>query len=281
VVSGFRVSAAGTGPAGAPLSAGTYRVTTADAWSWVQIPVRGYGWMVVDPTPATYSDAQRPQSVGARPSQVQTATPTQNALVTPANGGHAVAPPSSVTHPRGPGTVATILLVLLALALASALAIALLVLRKRLRRHRRRRALDPRTRLLGAWHETLDVLAESGLPDFTALTSAEISTRTGAQFGPDSARQAEQLGQAANAALFSSRALIGPGEADAAWRDHTVLRTLVRRQLSLPQRAAAELRYRHAHVSRPVAGPPSWASTAAAAREFHEGAARPLRRRRH
>jgi len=104
--------------------------------------------------------------------------------------------------------------------------------------------------LLGAWHESLDVLAESGLADLTNLTSSEIVMATGDRFGAEPARHAAYLGQAANAAIYSSSIWVGPAEADAAWVAHTTLRRLVRRRLGVGARLAAGLRFHRVRAPR-------------------------------
>jgi hypothetical protein len=50
LVTGYRVAADSTG---ALIPAGTYRITNRQAWAWVEVPVAGLGWVVVDPTPDT------------------------------------------------------------------------------------------------------------------------------------------------------------------------------------------------------------------------------------
>ncbi len=67
VVTGFRApSAAG---ASAPLAAGQYEVTNRDAWTWDEVPVVGYGWVVIDATPVlTTADPSAPsEAVKAAP----------------------------------------------------------------------------------------------------------------------------------------------------------------------------------------------------------------------
>ncbi|MCU1656024.1 MAG: Transglutaminase-like superfamily protein [Pseudonocardiales bacterium] len=267
LVTGFRVPSPS---GGVTLTPGTYTVTTADAWTWVEIPLRGGGWVVVDPSPSTYSGAEQQASASPSPSQTPSAAPTRNALITRANGGHAVAPKSTVPHKhgatRGP------LMVLLAIAAGVLIVLVLLgaVLRKRLRVRRRRRLPDPRRRLLGAWHESLDVLTESGLPDLTNLTSAEIATATGERFGDEPAAQAQLLGRAANTAVYTGSVAVTPVQADAAWQAHATLRRLVRRQLSPRARLVAGLRF-HRSLSRTVIGPASWAEAGARGKRPRRG----------
>ncbi|MCW2595509.1 MAG: Transglutaminase-like superfamily protein [Jatrophihabitans sp.] len=261
VVTGFRLPPEGSG---STIPAGTHTVTTADAWTWVEIPIRGRGWVVLDAAPGRYS-GQKPPSSAAPPSTLPPPpTPTQNALITTSNpNSHAVAPPSKVpTSDRVSAT--TLAIVLIGLAILIVLLLVVLVLRKRVRARLRRRPGDPRRRLLGAWQESLDVLVESGLPDLTYLTSAEVAARTKERFGGETAAQALYIGDSANAAIFSPTSWVGAAEADAAWRAQTVLRKSVRRRLSLRERAGAGLRYHRTTRVLPVVGPSSWAAAAKA-----------------
>ncbi|MDT7549529.1 MAG: hypothetical protein QOE84_1923, partial [Actinomycetota bacterium] len=71
IVSGFRIKL----PNGTTnLPSGTYSVTTAEAWTWVEIPVRGLGWVVLDPSPGTYA-GQTPQNGASTPSPSPSPTP--------------------------------------------------------------------------------------------------------------------------------------------------------------------------------------------------------------
>ncbi|MEP7019517.1 MAG: transglutaminase domain-containing protein [Pseudonocardiales bacterium] len=277
LVTGFRLP---TAPGEHSLRAGSYAVTTAEAWTWVEIPIRGSGWVVVDPAPAAVSGAQRTPSAGSSPSPTRSSTPTRNGLITQSNGGHAVAPKSDVPHrpaaSHGP-LIVTVLIGFGALILLALLAVPLC---KRLRARRRRRPADPRRRLLGAWHESLDVLAESGLSDLTPLTSTEIVAATGERVGAQPAGQAAYLGQVANAALYNASSWIGSAEADAAWTAQRALRRLVRRRLGVRARVVAGLRYHRTKTPRTVAGPLSWAEPLPAANRRREDA-RWARRARH
>jgi hypothetical protein len=240
LVAGFRVTA----PRGASLlPAGTYRVTTAEAWTWVEIPIRGAGWVALDPSPGTYA-GQTPPRAGASPSPSPSPKPSQNAQLTHSNdGGHAVAPGSNTPHSKGLSTLALVVIVLGAIALALAAFLAFLLSRKYARLRRRSGHDDPRRRLLGAWQESIDVLVEAGLPDLTNATSAEVAASAETRFGPEPGARARQLGDAANVAIFSPSSPVAAGEADAAWQAHAVLRRTVRRRLPMQQRIQARLRY--------------------------------------
>jgi hypothetical protein len=256
VVSGFRVPL----PNGdTQLAAGTHQVRSSDAWTWVEIPVRGLGWVVLDPSPGTYSN-QTPPHASAVPSQSPSPTPSKNALVTHANGnGNAVAKKSGTPHAKSLSVAALVVIVLAVLLLVAILVLAFLLARKQVRLRRRRRGGDPRRRLLDAWHESLDVLVEAGLPDLTYATSAEVADAANAQFGGAPGTHARVLGDAANVAIFSPTSWVGPDEADAAWQTHYSLRKSVRRTLGFRDRVKARLRYNHRPRVHKLDGPESWA----------------------
>ncbi|MGH8959838.1 MAG: DUF3488 and transglutaminase-like domain-containing protein [Jatrophihabitantaceae bacterium] len=259
LASGFRV----TPDAGkSTIPAGHYDVRTAQAWTWVEIPIVGVGWVVLDASPGTYSNARVEPTAAASPSPSPTSTPTQNALITKSNNGHAIAPKSSTPH--SPGTSQRTLVITLLITFGAILLalLVLLLLRKQFRRSRRQRDADPRIRALGAWRESIDVLTEAGLPDLSSMTSAEIAALTGSRFGPDPAEQAGYLGRTANAAVYSTALLVSPQDADAAWQSERALRKLVGRQLGLRGRLAAWLRYHRNPHAAVIAGPKSWTAEA-------------------
>jgi hypothetical protein len=276
LVTGFRVSDTD----GGTLRHGRYEVTTKQAWTWVEIPIVGQGWVVLDAAPSSVSNARASSSAAASPSPTPTSSPTQNVLITKSNGGHAIAPKSEV--PAGPGAshkalVIALLITFGALVLAALL---LLLLRKGLRRRRRQRDPDPRARVVGAWRESIDVLTEAGLPDLTNLTSTEIAGLAGAQFGADPGSQVSYIGQTANSAAYSTALLVGPQDADAAWQAEKALRRQVNRQLGFGGRFAAWLRYhRNPHVEV-IEGPRSWATESAGRHAASRKMSR-LRRRGH
>lgn len=255
VVTGFRVTPPGSKSL---LPAGTYQVTPADAWTWVEIPVVGSGWVVLDAAPGHFAGPRQRASVGTTSSPVPTLTPTRNALITQGNAGHAVATESAVpgSHGGSNDLLLTVLIVVAALILFAALAIVLL--RKQVRASRRRHLPDPRRRLVGAWQEGIDLLRESGLPELSTLTSAEIAFETARRFGPEPAGHAHYLGSSANAAVYSQTAVIDDADADAAWAAERELRHAVRRQLGLRARLVAGLRYQWRKAPPPVTGPASW-----------------------
>jgi Transglutaminase-like superfamily len=262
VASGFRIP---IGNGATSLHEGSYTVRTADAWSWVEIPVSGLGWVVLDPSPTTYAGQTPPRGGTTAPSPSPTPTPSQNAQLTHSNqGGHNVAAPNPPTHGTGLSATAAAIIVLAVLAFVALLLVLILVGRKQVRARRRRRGGDPRRRLLGAWQESIDVLVEAGLPDLTYATNAEVVAAAETRFGGDSAAPARFVGEAANVAIFSPSSWVGPADADAAWRAQALLRKTVRRRLSWRDRMGARLRYNRPHRERARLGPASWADEAKA-----------------
>ncbi|HEY2271286.1 MAG TPA: transglutaminase domain-containing protein [Jatrophihabitantaceae bacterium] len=263
VVTGFRVRSNGS----TALQPGQYDVTTADAWTWAEIPIAGVGWVVVDATPGAYASSSPEKASVAPPPSTSSAPQSQNALVTQGNGGHAVTPkvhPPAASHASKYGVLVALLVALTILVIVLLL---ILVTRKPVRAARRRRAPDPRLRIVGAWRESMDVLTEAGLPELSSLTSAEIAELTAERFGADSAQSATTLGSAANAVTYSSATVVQPADADAAWQEHRLLRRQVLRTMTVRDRLATGLRY-HRPRRRPTpSSPASWASATAARAE--------------
>lgn len=261
VVTGFRVEKDGS----TLLPAGSYSVTASQAWTWAEVPIIGKGWLVLDATPSQFSDQSRDQDTGASSSPTPSSTPSQPLITQASGGGHAVASKANPNIATRTASSSGLLVAVLIAGAALVLAMLLVLLsRKPVRRVRRQRAPDPRTQLLGAWQESLDMLTESGLPELTALTSAEIAELTGAQFGPASREQATVLGHAANAVAYSAATVVEPREVTRAWATQRRLRRAVRTQLPVGQRVMAAVRYHHAKRVRAGAGPSSWAAEAAA-----------------
>ena len=272
VATGFRVTSS-SGTAAQLTPGNSYRVTTADAWTWTEVPIVGRGWVVLDASPGEFSAQDQQPNAGAAPSPSSSKVPSQNALITRSNGGHAIAKKSSVPHTAAASRRGLLVALLIALAALSVALLFVLASRKRIRAARRRRNRDPRGRLLGAWRESIDMLVESGLPELSTMTSAEIATLTGEQFGSIPGAQVVALGEAANAAAYSVATVIAPAEADAAWVAQRTLRRSVRHQLSISARMAAALRYHRRARAEPQPGPASWVTSAAATRLSEQGAA--------
>jgi Transglutaminase-like superfamily len=263
VATGFRVPAHG---GGSLLTPSTYEVTSAEAWTWVEVPVVGSGWVVLDASPGRYVPTIQPTQKASAEPNPSTAPPSQNALQTQGNNGNAVAPPSSV--PTAITSASKALIIALSIVFGLLLIALLLGLfgRKPLRAARRRRSPDPRARLIGAWQESLDVLTEAGLPELSTLTSAEVAALAGEQFGARPRAEAESLGTAANAVAYSVHTQVATRDADAAWERHRVLRKQVRavawwRACATTERARAAVRSVHRRGRRMPGTAPNAAPT--------------------
>jgi hypothetical protein len=258
IATGFRVH-----PELGRLPAGTYHVSTAEAWTWVTVPVTGAGWVVLDAAPTRYGNNAPEQSQGATtsPSPLPTRTPS-DAVISQGSGGHGVAPESQVPDQPPADRSAVLRGVLIAVVALAGVLVLLLLLRKPVRAWRRRRRPDPRDRLLGAWQECIDVLSEAGLPPLDALTNAEIAALAAERFGPEPGFRAADLGRQANAVVYSERTTIGDGQAAEAWRTQRSVRRMVRRGLGPRDRVAATLRYHRVRHRKPAWSPTSWADIA-------------------
>jgi hypothetical protein len=157
-----------------------------------------------------------------------------------------VAPKSAVPHGRHAAPTTLLVVVLWVIVAVIALLLLVLLVRKRLRRRRRRRLNDPARRAVAAWHESIDVLSEAGLPPLTAMTGDEIAELAGDQFGPEPATHASFIGRTAGAAVYSTALLVRPEDADAAWAAERELRRHVNRRLGPGGRLRAWLRYSRA-----------------------------------
>lgn len=243
LVTGYRV----TPPASRPhaMRAGaTYAVTNREAWTWVELPVAGLGWVVADPTPSATGAPPAPTIKEAPSSTVP--LPPQSAQANVAPSGHAVAPPVNVRL-RGPTEASDNALVLAALVvglalIAAALVVLVIVAIRGGRRYRRRRAPDPRRRAEGAWHETLDVLWEHGTGGLRSLTNSEVVEEVSGLFGPEAAAQVAVVALIANAALFCVGSEVRDADAGEAWVSVDRLRRTLRRAEPVARRARNLLR---------------------------------------
>lgn len=246
VVTGFRLAGSS---AGSPLAAGTYRVTSRQAWAWVEIPVAGVGWVVADPTPdaTTSAAAPPPEAVQAAP----TTLPPRSANAVPRNritGGHALAPRARFKVSRH-RSIPVWLLALI--ALAAALVLMGLIgpgqaaLRRAWRR-RNRRSADPAERAVGAWLEFLDGLERAGMPAPPGATNAEVAADVAHHFGSELVEPAAAIAVIADRAVFAPSEPLEADSAERAWQLQDSLHRLIHRQLDRRGRLWALLSVGHA-----------------------------------
>jgi hypothetical protein len=241
VVTGFRLRAGSdTGPG----PAGSYPVTNRQAWTWVEIPVAGMGWLVADPTPDAVVGigSSPPEAVRTAPTTV----PPNRANAVPRSeitGRHAVARPALVRVPANHSLPRWVLGV--AVTAGVLMAIALLgpglAGARRLLRRRARRRPEPTQLAVGAWLELLDTLEQAGLAASPADTNAEVARAAGHVFGSDLAGPVEEVGSVAERAMFSVHGTPDQPAAQQAWATQQALRRTVHRSLDRRQRARALL----------------------------------------
>jgi hypothetical protein len=241
VVTGFRAPSAAN--ASAPLPAGTYDLTNRDAWTWDEVPVVGYGWVVVDATPVlTTADPSAP----SEPVKAAPRAPAKQATALPGKGAaHAIAKPVNVklTLPlhldwalvSGAGLPIAIILTLLIGGLGVP------ALRRRLRRLARRRLDDPALLATGAWLELLDGLSRLGVEVPSSATSSDVAAQVADRFGEDLGPAVELVGTLADQALYSTELPVDPESAWAAWESQRRLYRSVRHSVPGRDRAHALL----------------------------------------
>jgi hypothetical protein len=240
LVTGFRLT---PGSNGGPLSAGSYQVTSKQAWTWVEIPVAGLGWVVADPTPNAVV------GVGSPPPETGIATPTtvpNRANAVPRSeiaGGHAVAKPVPVKVPKSQSLPwwAVLLAVLGGVVVVAALVGPGLAGVRRILRRRARRRTDPAQLAVGAWLELLDGLQQAGMITGSGDTSGEVATEAGRHFGPEVTAPVQAVGAVADQAVFSVTDPPDREAAEDAWETQQRVRRAVHRGLDRRQRVRALL----------------------------------------
>ncbi|HTW10297.1 MAG TPA: transglutaminase domain-containing protein [Acidimicrobiales bacterium] len=241
VVTGFRVPAAAT--ASGPLPPGNYTLTNRDAWAWAEVPLLGYGWVVVDPTPLATTTVQ-----SAPPEQVTPARPVKLRQATALPGkaaSHGLARPVRVnlTLP-----IHVNWLFVMGVLLPGAVIVVLVggflgvpAARRRLRRLARHQPGDPAAMAAGAWLEFVDSLSRFGMDIAASATSSEVVNQVGDRFGDEFVPSARVLGELADQALYSTDWPLDRAAAQVAWSRQTTLRRDLRRQVSRRDRAQALL----------------------------------------
>jgi hypothetical protein len=251
LVTGFRIEG--------PVAGEPHQLRGRDAWTWAEVAIDGVGWVAVDPTPST-EDASGADEL-ARPEELE--QPEARPQEAPAELG--VEPETVVVGPPPPPTVSA----RPSWAVVAASALAALVLvppliagARRTGRRRRRRRGDARARVVGAWHELLDVAHDIDVPDVESRTTEDVVATLTARRAEVAADLAA-LGPVVDRAVFSSRP-IEDAEAVEAW----VAVRRVRRELrrSLRPRTRLAIRWRVAPRSLTTGRQPRGGDAGAGAR---------------
>lgn len=250
VVTGFRLRPLDSSGPAPPEAV----VTPEQAWTWVEVPVEGAGWVVLDPTPLETGEAE--EETFATTSTTSTTTPASANVVPDPAGGNAIADPVDIEEPVADRPWP---MVLLGLGAALALAVLALVARaasRRLRRWHRRRRGPARQRVQGAWRELLARLRRTGLGRFDAETATEVAGAVRRRFGPEAGTAALELAQTFNAATYT-QADVTDDDAGRAWAHLDAVRRAVDRQTTLPKRLAEARQQRSARSRRMRHAPPA------------------------
>lgn len=237
VVVGFRP--------GKPLGDHTWQVRAGDVLVWPELDFQGLGWVPFYPTPDRPASPGSKQSlpIGESPARAAIEQHVLNLRPTPtpppapghpASGGKPAQMGKSTGSGEGGGhgapawTPARIAAAAAAGLLALALGyVAVALALTRWRRHRRQRG-DPAARILGAWEEALERLADGGVATAPTQTVGEVCQVVAAAFGEPGERHLQPLGALVEEALFAP-VRPDPGAATAAWHHCAALAATVRR----------------------------------------------------
>jgi hypothetical protein len=221
---------------------GAYDVSTGAGLAWPEVDFTGIGWMAFQPTPPPGS-GRSPQS--ALQKELTPTTPSPGGPGHPPSPVQAPAPPRVVPRHTSPLVVALVLLGIttgVVLALLGGLAGLVAAVRAR-RRRRRRQATSAQVRILGAWLESVDCLADLGIDPDPSRTNTEVVDAAGDRLGPPGRAGIELLGQLVNNALFG---VDDPAEeeADQAWRWADDVAAATRLSLSSAHRVVRAVDFR-------------------------------------
>ena len=173
--------------------AGTYHVTTQDAHAWPEVDFAGLGWIRFEPTPGRFDPTPGDYTHTGVDAPTRTTVVTTPNTTAPANTSTATGKgathipkielngPNAGGSPSGHSAASAALRFVLVL-LASLFGLLILVAgsitgAKALRRFRRRRAPTARARVVGAWDEALERLAEARIHRRPSSTPVEFAMR--------------------------------------------------------------------------------------------------------
>lgn len=189
---------------------GLWHVSTKNAHAWPEVWFEGIGWTRFEPTPGRYeptstdytgSGSQDPNSADPTDPGATTTTtaldpsdttigstaPTSRPTLDPFGVGVGSGSPS---NGRGPGlgpVLTTMLIILGGVAALAFVVVAATLAGAAIRRRRRHHAPGPRGRVLGAWAQALERLAEIGVTRRPSSTPVEFAMREAPASGAGSA----------------------------------------------------------------------------------------------
>jgi transglutaminase-like putative cysteine protease len=227
-------------------SSGTYHVKNDNAHAWPEVAFAGLGWIRFEPTPGRFDPTENdPTTTGReRPSTpTSTTVPKSGATPTTTNRSPAQTPkvPKDLERLRtGGGTapakqspasrVLHFLIVVAVLTFGALFAFAFAVVGlKALRRWRRRHASTDRARVVGAWDEAIERLAEARIHRRPSSTPVEFAMREAPASGAgDAGPPLLSLAHLATTALWAPDDPTVE-EADDAWKSVKALEVALRR----------------------------------------------------
>lgn len=238
LVTGFRL---GGSSSGAAMAAGTHVADNRQAWTWVEVPVSGMGWVVADPTPDAVTGVAAPPPEQAQAAPTTLPASKANAVPrTSTSGGHAVAKPARIprSHPNGLPAWSLALIAIGGLLVLMSAWPAVSLVRRRLR-SRARRSSDPAMLAAGAWLELLDGLDRAGMQVGASSTGSEVATEASGHFGAGVGPQVVEIATVADRGLYSVLDPPSVGESQGAWQNQLELTEEILRSLDRRQRARA------------------------------------------
>ena len=244
LVTGFRLVDSSSAE---PLPAGRYEVRASDAWTWVEIAT-ARGWVVADPTPDS-TDVTTPTTAGASAGETTTTVPSTAVAEQPQG---AVAPAPRVAR-RAPTSfpLRSALAIVTGVIVAGVVVLPLSYRVRRALRRRARRTGSARQRVLGAWHETLESLAEVVDEPLHALTAGEVAAFARGRFGGRVGNCTATVGSAADIVLFAPAITVGDADARRTWDAAIALRRCLRSARPRRARVRAALRVRRVALAHP------------------------------
>lgn len=228
VVTGIRLSGSGAAQGSSSTS---YTLSSAELWTWVEIPVVGSGWTLADPTPTTATAAGSPPPEPAQTVPTTVASPVALAAPSPSSGEqHAVAPPAVTpsTSTRRPSSWPVSGLVAL---LAAVLAGGLLPSLRRRARRRRRIVADPPGQVVGAWNEILERADRLGMRPPSASTNAEVAVALAGVYGPAILEPAGRVAMLAERVVFNPSDPVSQDDIEGLWKAEGDVRSAIKVEL--------------------------------------------------